>query len=71
METILIPVDVDVARAFQSVQPEQQQRIRALVNFWLRRAMNINKLQTTMDRISDKAETNGLTPEILESILNE
>jgi Holliday junction resolvase-like predicted endonuclease len=71
METILIPVDVDIARAFQSVQPEQQQRIQALVNFWLRRAMNINKLQTTMDQISDEAETNGLTPEILESILNE
>ncbi len=34
-------------------------------------AIAINKLQTLMDQLSDEAEANGLTPEILESILNE
>lgn len=71
METISIQVDADLARAFQSAQPEEQQKIQALVSFWLKRAMNLTSLQTTMDRMSDEAEANGLTPEILQSILDE
>lgn len=71
METISIQVDADVARIFKSVRPEQQQKIQALVSVWLKRAMNVTQLQTTMDRMSDEAEANGLTPEILQSILNE
>ncbi|NJS42139.1 hypothetical protein HC766_07995 [Candidatus Gracilibacteria bacterium] len=71
METISIQVDADVAQIFQSAQPEQQQKIQALVSLWLKRAMNVTQLQTTMDRMSDEAQANGLTPEILQSILNE
>lgn len=71
METISIQVDADVARAFQSAQPEQQQKIQALVSLWLKRAMSATQLQTTMDQMSDEAEANGLTPELLQSILNE
>ncbi|MEG4322638.1 MULTISPECIES: hypothetical protein [unclassified Microcoleus] len=71
METISIQVDADLARAFQSAQPEEQQKIQALVSFWLKRAMNLTSLQTTMDRMSDEAQANGLTPEILQSILDE
>lgn len=71
METISIQVDADVARIFQSAQPEQQQKIQALVSLWLKRAMNVTKLQITMDRMSDEAEVNGLTPEILQSILKQ
>lgn len=71
METIAIQVDADIAKAFESAQPEQQQKVQALVNQWLRRAMSVTKLQATMDRLNDEAETNGLTPEILQSILDE
>jgi hypothetical protein len=71
METISIQVDADLARAFKSAQPEEQQKIQALVSFWLKRAMNLTSLQTTMDRMSDEAQANGLTPEILQSILDE
>jgi Holliday junction resolvase-like predicted endonuclease len=71
METISIQVDADIARAFQSAQPEQQQKIEALVNLWLKRAMNLTKLQNTMDQMSDQVEANGLTSEILQSILDE
>ena len=71
MESISIQVDADVAKAFQSAQPEQQQKIQALVGVWLKRAMNLTKLQATMDLMSDEAEANGLTPEILQSILDE
>jgi Holliday junction resolvase-like predicted endonuclease len=66
METISIQVDADVARAFQSAQPEEQQKIESLVNLWLKRAMNLTKLQSTMDQMSDEAEASGLTPEMSE-----
>jgi hypothetical protein len=71
MEIISIQVDADVAKAFQSAQPEQQQKIQTLVGVWMKRALNLTKLQTTMDQMSDEAEANGLTPEILRSILDE
>jgi hypothetical protein len=71
METIPIQVDADVAQAFQSALPEQQQKIQALISLWLRRSINVIKLQATMDQMSDQAEMNGLTPEILQSILDE
>ena len=71
MTTITLEVDTDVAKAFQLSEPEQQQKIQILINQWIKEAINISKLQTTMDKLSDEAESNGLTPEILESILNE
>ena len=71
METIELQVDADVAKTFQDANPAQQQKVQALMNIWLRRAMTITQLQTSMDNLSDEAETNGLTPEILQSILND
>jgi len=71
MTTITLEVDTDVAKAFQLSEPEQQQKIQILINQWIKEAINISKLQTKMDKLSDEAEANGLTPEILESILNE
>ncbi len=71
METISVQVDADVARAFEAAQPEQRQKMQALLNLWLKRAVNLTQLQATMDQVSDGAEANGLTPEILQSILDE
>ncbi|KAM3115217.1 hypothetical protein [Phormidesmis sp. 146-33] len=70
-ETISIQVDADVARTYQSANPEQQKKVQALVGTWLKQAMQITQLETTMDRLSDEAEANGLTLEILQSILDE
>ncbi|MFM7577711.1 MAG: hypothetical protein ACKN9E_02375 [Microcystaceae cyanobacterium] len=71
MTAISIQVDPEIAQAFQLSKPEQQQKIQALMNQWLKEALNISQLQMTMDQLSDEAEAKGLTPEILESILNE
>ena len=71
MKTIAIQIDEDIAQAFQSSQPEQQQQIQAWLNQWMRQALKISKLQNTMDRLSDEAVANGLTPEILQAIINE
>jgi len=69
MRTITIQIDEDIAQAFQSSQPEQQQQIQAWLNQWMRQALKISKLQNTMDRLSDEAVANGLTPEILQTIV--
>ena len=71
MTTIAIQIDEDIAQAFQSSQPEQQQQIQAWLNQWMRQALKISKLQNTMDRLSDEAVANGLTPEILQAIIDE
>jgi len=71
MKTIAIQIDEDIAQAFQSSQPEQQQQRQAWLNQWMRQALKISKLQNTMDRLSDEAVANGLTPEILQAIINE
>ncbi|MBE9011658.1 hypothetical protein IQ250_15745 [Pseudanabaenaceae cyanobacterium LEGE 13415] len=71
MEPITIQVDAEIARTYQSANPEQQQKIQALMSSWLKRAMQVTQLQTTMDQLSDEAEANELTPEILQSILDE
>ncbi len=68
-KTIAIQIDEDIAQAFQSSQPEQQQQIQAWLNQWMRQALKISKLQNTMDRLSDETVTNGLTPEILQTIV--
>lgn len=67
METISIQVDADVAQTYYSANPEQQQKVQALMNLWLKRAIQVTQLQTVMDQLSDKAEANGLTPEVLRS----
>jgi HD-like signal output (HDOD) protein len=71
MKPIAIQIDEDIAQAFQSSQPEQQQQIQAWLNQWMRQALKISKLQNTMDRLSDEAVANGLTPEILQAIIDE
>ncbi len=68
MKTISIEIDEDIAQAFQSSQPAQQQ-IQAWLNQWMRQALRISKLQNTMDRLSDETVAKGLTPEILQAII--
>ena len=50
METIELQVDADVARTFQSAEPEQQEKVQVLMSQWLKRAMPITKLQATKNR---------------------
>jgi predicted nucleic acid-binding protein len=71
MSPITIQVNPELAQAFVSASPEQQQKIQTLLNQWLEQAIAVSKLQSTMDQISQEAEAAGLTPEILESILSD
>ena len=71
-EEITLPVDSEVARAYNSASPQDRRKLELLVNLSLREATsNKRSLQEIMLEISENAQARGLTPEILQSILEE
>ncbi|MBM4048263.1 MAG: hypothetical protein FJ279_24430 [Planctomycetes bacterium] len=69
--TITIPLDADTARIYCSASLEDQKKLQLLLSLWLREfAVSPKPLKAVMDEISQKAQARGLTPEILESLLN-
>ncbi len=70
--TITIPLDTQTARIYTSAPAEDQRKVRLLLSLWLQEfASTPRPIQEVMDEISEKAQARGLTPEILESLLNE
>ncbi len=69
--TITIPLDPQTARAYESAPPEQKRKIQALLSLWLREltAGENPSLQQVLDDAGRKAKDQGLTPEILDSLL--
>lgn len=68
---VTIPLDADTARIYTSAPAEEQKKLQLLLSLWLREfAVSSTPLRTLMDQISEKAQARGLTPEILESLLN-
>ena len=73
---IRIKVPLDVAENYWNATEEERQKIEEKIAFYvqsstLSRKESLDKLYKTMDTIGQKAEERGLTPEILESLLNE
>lgn len=71
METITIPVPPEVAQAYQQANPQQQQALQTMLKLFLDSNFMQKSLSQVMEEIATKAEQRGLTPEILESILND
>ena len=71
METITIPVDAELAKYYRESEPEQQQKIVMFINVMLKKSMNQKPLLEIMEEASKQAIANGMTPEILDSILND
>ncbi|MBE9561595.1 MAG: hypothetical protein IMF12_01850 [Proteobacteria bacterium] len=72
MTTIKIPVNPNVAQIYTTASMKNKQKIQILMNLLLQEFANSPKpLNQLMDEISDNAQTCGLTPEILESMLND
>ena len=71
--TITIPLDAQTAQAYRSASPEEKKKMEALVGVWLRAlaAGQYPSLKKVLDEIGRKAETRGLTPEILDSLLKD
>jgi hypothetical protein len=72
-EAITLEIDSEAAQAFKSVSREEREKLQVLLGIWLKEYARADaaSLKETMDEISRKAQGRGLTPEILESILEE
>ena len=71
-EEITLTVDSEAARAYHSASPEERRKIDLLLNLSLREATSSKKsLKEVMAEIGENARARGLTPEILQSILDE
>ncbi|GAX34150.1 hypothetical protein [Nodularia sp. NIES-3585] len=71
MENITIKVDPEIAKAYREAEPEKQQKIQMFLNIMLKKAVSQKPLLDIMEEASQQAISNGMTPEILESILND
>jgi hypothetical protein len=69
----IIPLEVKpkIAAAYQALSSAEREQITKIVTLLLQNPAesDLAFLRRIMDDISDKAEANGLTPEILESML--
>jgi len=70
-ETITLQVESDVARFYNDAPPTDKQKLQALFGNWLKHyaEADVDSLKQTMDEISRNANSRGLTPEILDSLL--
>ena len=71
-EQITVSVDSDVANRYRSASNQERRKLDLLINLRLRDVTESGKsLKDTMLEISRNAQQRGLTPEILQSILDE
>lgn len=74
---ITIKLSAETALLYQNISEVEKQKIQLKIGEILneelekRRQTACTKLSELMDKASDEAQKNGLTPEILESILAE
>ncbi|MBM3238809.1 hypothetical protein FJZ31_21170 [Candidatus Poribacteria bacterium] len=72
VEQITISVSADVANVYRAASEEERCKLDVLVKLRLRDATRTKtSLKQIMWEISQNAQKRGLTPEILQSILNE
>jgi hypothetical protein len=71
-EEITIRVDPETAKAFNSTSAQERQKLELLLNFKLKESLSkSDSLLEIMDEISREALEKGLTPEILQSLLED
>ena len=71
-KTITIRVSPEAAYAYETAGAEQQRKLDALLSLKLTEVARAKRpMEAIMSEISRKAQERGLTPEILQSILNE
>jgi len=73
IETITIHLDSEAAGVFKAARPEKKRKMEALLGLWLKEiaASENLSLKEVMNDIGKTAQAKGLTPEILDSMLNE
>lgn len=70
--TITIRVNAEVSRTFEAASEDQRHKLEALISLKLGDATRRKRsLEEAMSGISRNAQARGLTPEILNSIVDE
>jgi hypothetical protein len=67
MTTVALPVSEDFAKIFNRLSQQEQ----LVLAEYVQKRHNQLLLLATMDRVSQEAERNGLTPEILDEIMRD
>lgn len=71
-EEITIRVDPDAARAYRAAPEPERRKLDLLLSLRLHEAMGASdSLEQYMREVSRRAQARGLTPEILQEILND
>lgn len=74
-DSITVTVDSEIAEKYRSASESERLKIDWLVNLRLREVMakrkRLAELEESMREMSRKAQERGLTPEILQSILDD
>jgi len=70
--TITIPIDIDTAERYNRASEADRRKIQLLLRVMLQSTTvsSVQSLQQLMNEMSAEAQARGLTPEILEQILN-
>jgi hypothetical protein len=75
MQRLVIPVEENIALVWQQAAPEQRAKIVRLFCWLVEKGeweeFTPSVFSKLLDEMSDKAISNGLTPEILDEILHE
>ena len=72
MQNITLTVDSQAAKSFLGASIEEKNKLQMLISLLLRQRLqekNIPSIDEIMDRMSDYAESKGLTEEKLQEIL--
>jgi hypothetical protein len=72
MVVINIPVDNKTAKIYEQAPQADKKKMQILLSLWLREFGKPSiSLDDLMDEVSRKAQARGLTPDVLDSILND
>ena len=71
METITIEVDKEVAKAYRESDLNKQEKVNTIIILLFQPEYATKSLSEVMADIAYQAEERGLTPAILEDILND
>lgn len=71
--TISVPIDDKSAQFFQAAPPDKREQLQQLISYMVQQFAESTpeSLFVLMDQMSEEARINGLTPEILDLILND
>jgi len=71
VQAITIPVDLEIQQAFEQASEEERQELQVLVSLFFKEGWAKKNIVEVMPEIGGRAQERGLTPEILDEILQD